>query len=820
MSLDNSAVVPALPTGGYQIDQSLRFNDNDSAYLYRTPSSAATNRKKWTFSAWVKRNNISLGSSTYLFSTANNGIGFDTDDVLFVTRNGVGSVETLAKLRDTGSWYHIVIAVDTTLGSASDRVKIYLNGELQSTNGGNPFSQNYDTEINHTVKHAVGRSEIHGGRYADVYMAEVHEIDGQQLDSSYFGETDEDYGHWKPKKYSGSYGTNGFYLDFDGTYNNDKSGNGNNFTATNLATTDVVLDSPTNNFCTLNKNNPSPYDSPNSATLSEGNLKLQGGTYGGTSNGYHGTIGMNGGKWYWETTMNVDLGTYGAGDYRVGCHTHDLDGLFYDNTYWWESYSYHLEMNIQNNERRIKHHNVGGGYNIDSAYGTGVAGDVQMFAVDLENGQMWFGKNGTWYNSQNPETGANCYIQSSELLDTNKTYLPFVAKYESNSYYIYVNFGQDSSFSGYKTSGSGNYTDGNGQGDFYYEPPSGYLALCSKNLPDPAAIPSENFNTVLYTGNASTQNITTGFATDFVWLKSRSNGGYWHELHDNVRGTQKRLFSNATSAEDTTANTLTSFNSDGFTLGSYPGANASGGSYVAWNWKANGSSSSNTNGSITSTVSANQDAGFSIVSYSGNSTNGATVGHGLSSAPEFITIKSRSRGDEGWWTQHKDLSSGQHYLRLDNTSSQSNAGGNIFNDFPTSSVLKLQDGRGVNQTGETYIAYCFHSVDDFSKAGVYKGNGSTNGAFMFTGFRPAFIIIKRTDASHSWRMFDSKRNDYNTQGNYLTPDSSGAEGDTLLIDFLSNGFKIRSNNDGINGTNSPHIYIAFAEHPFKYTNAK
>jgi len=781
MSLDNSAVVPALPTGGYQIEQSLRFNDNDSAYLSRTPSSSATNRKKWTFSAWVKRNNISFSTSTYLFSTANNGIGLGNGDYIFVTRNGVDSVETSAKLRDTASWYHIVIAVDTTLGSASDRVKIYINGELQSTNGGNPFSQNYDTEINHTTKHAVGRSEIHSGRYADVYMAEIHEIDGQQLDPTYFGETDEDYGHWKPIKYTGSYGTNGFYLDFDGTYYNDKSGNGNNFTANNLSSYDVVPDSPTNNFATFN-----PLDT--NATLAEGNLWAKDlGTY----TDVPATIGMTSGKWYAEF-YNKDsqtslCGITGLGN--NGMNHSEVDSL--RTVYEDNGYIYREGTGVSNT-------------NTGTTHGTG---DIIGVTLDVDGGTIAFYKNGTLVNST-----TNSVYSSNEW--------KFYVGVADNADWI-ANFGQDSSFAGNKTA-QGN-TDGNGIGDFYYTPPSGYLALCTANLPDPDVIPSEHFNTVLYTGNGSTQSITgVGFQPDFVWGKNRVEGQY-HSLMDAVRGTNSLLHSNTTSAEIASgSNAITSFDSDGFSLGSWYEYNKSGQAYVAWNWKANGSGVSNTNGSITSTVSANQDAGFSIVNFTGTGSNG-TVGHGLSQAPEMMIFKRRDSGSSNWITYHKGIGNGYNlFLNLANAKDTDGA---LYwqSTDPTSTVFTAGGYSQLNYSGSDTIGYCFHSVDGFSKVGSYTGNGSSDGTFVYTGFRPAFVMQKRIDSGGGWHMFDNERSaPYNEITVRLEADNADAEntGGPPDTDLLSNGFKWRTSFDNINVSGGDYIYIAFAENPFKYTNAR
>jgi hypothetical protein len=264
---------------------------------------------------------------------------------------------------------------------------------------------------------------------------------------------------------------------------------------------------------------------------------------------------------------------------------------------------------------------------------------------------------------------------------------------------------------------------------------------------------------------------------------------------------------------------VTSFDADGFTLGSGTfETNDSRQGYVAWNWKANGSGVSNTNGSITSTVSANQDAGFSIVSYTGES-GPSTVGHGLSQAPEMIIVKDRTSANE-WVVYHSSNTSAPEtdYLRLDSTNATADYG--FWNDTaPTSTVFTVGDLQPVNGGwGNNYIAYCFHSVDGFSKVGSYTGNGSSDGTFVYTGFRPAFVMIKRTNNTSSWGMFDGERNPYNDVDRNLLANASDSEYTQTYLDFVSNGFKFRGT--AYNNSGDSFIYIAFAENPFKYTNAR
>jgi hypothetical protein len=387
-----------------------------------------------------------------------------------------------------------------------------------------------------------------------------------------------------------------------------------------------------------------------------------------------------------------------------------------------------------------------------------------------------------------------------------------------------MNFGQDSSFSGIKTAQG--YQDSNDIGDFYYTPPTGFLALCTKNLPDVAVVPSEHFNTVLWTGTTSYDRDITGIGFDpsLVWIKSRSDA-YEQLWFDTVRGAGKRLMSHNTNAESVNMSTLNAFITDGFTLGNGSGVDLSvngntSKTYVAWNWKANGSGSSNTDGTITSTVSANTDAGFSIISYTGNATANATVGHGLSKAPELVISKVRNYSNHIWSIFVKELGN-QNHLAFTSAASHNEWEGH---EGTTSSVINLSDNASsnLNHASKNVITYAFHSVDGYSKVGSYTGNASTDGTFVYTGFRPMLIITKSTQRSEHWRMRDTVRDTDNPLNTHLEANTSGAEqvNNGVDIDILSNGFKLRSSDSGVNANGEKWIYLAFAETPFKYSNAR
>jgi hypothetical protein len=552
-----------------------------------------------------------------------------------------------------------------------------------------------------------------------------------------------------------------------------------------------MLDTPTNNFATWN------VLTPVDVTLSEGNLKSTNGS------GYDiitATIPMQSGKWYWEILIQASTGydSIGILDPNACGMIDEFLGARNCGSYGYNGWSGAKKAND--------------GLNI--AYGDSYAsaGNVMGVAYDGDNGTITFYKNGV---SQG---------QAFSGIDTTKFYTAGYSDYDNGTGgAVVANFGQDSSFAGNKTTGSANANDGT-YGDFYYTPPSGFLALCTKNLPDPAVIPSEHFNTVLYVGNKpSTQSITgVGFQPDFLWIKDRVSAN-WHQLFDILRDSTKSLNSNTTSAEANESDQVQSLDSDGFSLGTSDSINGAR-NFVAWNWKANGAGVSNTSGDITSTVSANADAGFSIVSYTGNGSNSQRIGHGLSKAPEMILVKPRNYTDH--WSTYNESLGNTKFMYLDGTDSAWTGNSRWSNTSPTSTVFT--NGVSSPATGGgysyNYIAYCFHSVDGYSKVGSYTGNGSTDGTFVYTGFRPAYVMTKGVDGGtyHNWSIRDNTRSTYNVVDDFVHANSSEAEGtaDGLSMDFNSNGFKLRGSDPGQGTSGEEYIYLAFAETPFKYANAR
>jgi hypothetical protein len=790
------------------ISKSLRFNNADSANLTRTPGSAATSSQKFTVSFWVKRTNLSTDAG-YIFGNgvtagAADAIGFNSSDQLNFEINGTtsGQLVTTQVFRDVSSWYHIVYAVDTTQATASNRIKVYVNGVQVTAFGTASYpSQNYNFVRFNQNTYAQYIGFIRGGAssiyYLSGYLAEIYDIDGQQLDPTSFGMTNPQTGQWIPLKYSGTYGTNGFYLNFKDatsttTLGYDYSGNANNWTANNFSVTagagnDSLTDVPTpwfaynttgdvggvirGNYCTL-----TPLVLGSLTTLSNGNLQAAFSNW----NSSLGTMAFpTTGKWYYEVLVS-------STEPLIGIAKNDSLINSAVTTYFTQnstSYGYYTGGS--------KHTGPG---NSSTSYGASfTSGDLIGVALDSDNGTLTFYKNGS--------------SQGTAFTSLVGPFLPVVGASNGS---LTVNFGQR---------------------PFAYTPPTGFRSLCTTNLPATAigfGLTNQGgnyFNPIIYTGDGTNPRSLTGvgFQPDFVWIKARSTT-YWHRLADSVRGVGKELFSNATDAEVTnnTQGSVQAFNSDGFTLSGSSGnsdLNGSGITYVAWNWKASGSTVSNTAGTITSTVSANTTAGFSIVTYTGTGTNGATVGHGLGVVPDMIIIKRRNSTGQ-WATYHSSIGN-TGALRLNTTSATITDVSFWNNTSPTSTVFTIGVDGDVNTNTGTYVAYCFDAIPGYSAFGSYTGNGSADGPFVYMGFRPEFVMVKRTDtAGNEWEIRDAVRDPYNSSTSARLWANSNAELNDFPADLLSNGFKPRSTGTNSNGSGATYIYMAFAEFPFQFANAR
>jgi hypothetical protein len=676
----------------------------------------------------------------------------------------------------SGTWYHIAWVRDSgEFRGYIDGVKVF--DVTDQTTVAAPASTPLE----------IGRN-VYGNRYFTGDMDQVRISNSARYDANFTAPTTPFTADANTKLLAQS--------DFsEGGLGADHSGNYNYFTPTNLGVDNMMLDSPMNNFCTWN---PLLGNGIDRFTLSEGNLKIV--PAGGNWNAITGTMALpDSGKWYWETksdNANVYIGIVDNAEDLTA--TNPTGG-----TVWYGD----------DGRKRID--------GTFSSYGAGYgSANLSGIAVDMDASPRTI----TFYKD-NTSQGV---ITITGSCATDTVY-PYISSLTTN----YINFGQDSSFAGQKTA-QGNQ-DGNNKGDFYYAPPTGFLALCTDNLPAPSiALPTDHFNSLVWVGDGTTPRSFTGvgFSPELLWAKNRTVD-VSHMLYDIVRGTgpTKTLESEETKVEGggnaDLYGYLSSFDSDGFTTtdgSSSPNYyfNENTRNYVAWNWKAGGTAASNTDGSITSSVSANPTAGFSIVKWTGTGSN-ATVGHGLSQAPDLIINKSLATV-HNWavqsilWTSASDT----NMLYLDTSAAQADDT-NVFQAAPTASVFSPQGGAwaGIG-AASAYIAYCFHSIEGYSKVGTYIGNGSTNGPFIYTGFKPAFLMVKNFSVGDDWTMMDDERSPYNLVQKSLVANQVLVETDNAAkgMDFISNGVKMRNADNGLNYSGGSFLYLAFAENPFKTSNAR
>ena len=760
---------------GYKISRSLRFNSGDSAYLNRTPGSTG-NRKTWTWSLWLKR--TSLGTQSMVWSCGGNNVGGDSDylECFFNSSNklGIGTLNGVRLVstqvfRDPSAWMHLVVKLDTTQATVSNRLVVYVNNfeitAWDTDSRSTYFTQNSDQGVNRTEPHLIGRQSYSGSDNSNHYLAEVQFIDGQALTPSSFGETDTITGVWKPKKYAGTYGTNGFYLNFSDnsgttstTLGKDSSGNGNNWTPNNFSVTagagnDSLIDTPTpyadggngrGNYCTLNP----LWPSGGVRTFANGNLEITGGGTSANSTEYANWT-VSSGKWYYEATLSspgaTNITSVGTNSVR-----YRADGTF-------------------------------------STSGSGASytsNDVIGVAFDIGAGTVQFYKNGSSQGTVN-------------VTANSETTPQFTLGGGSPAPAWIFNFGAR---------------------PFAYTPPSGFVALNTQNLPEPSIKkPGSYMDVKLYTGTSSTQSITgLGFSPDLVWVKNRGSTNS-HALFDSARGAGYRLSSNETTAQVDNTAYFTAFTSDGFTVASNGGeTNLSANTYVAWCWDESAT------------------PGFDIVTYTGQSGDDVnrTINHNLGVTPSFIVIKNRdwAASSAAWAVWHQSETT--KGLLLDVTDSSSTT---IYNEHfgaqPTSTTFTTRSGTGVstgnryrtNGRADGYVAYLWSEVAGFSKFGSYTGNGSSDGPFCFCGFRPRWVMIKRSDSADYWWLKDSARSPSNPANLRLAPNYSNAEADDAAFnsaDFLSNGFKLRGTDTTTNASGGTYVFAAFSESPFKYSLAR
>lgn len=801
-ALNNSPLLGASGSQGYFLNRSLRFRASASAWLNRTPASLG-NQHTWTWSCWVKRGTI---GPQIIYNTAGSinsnsalaQIYFDNNNKLNFFQYNVSTtyttIATTQVFRDFSSWYHIVIAYDDPQATASNRVKIYVNGvQVTAFDTATYPTQNFNGYFNLTQPHSYARDiESLPITYFDGYLAEINFIDGQALTPTSFGAYNATTGVWQPIKYTGTYGTQGYYLNFQdnsaataAAIGKDSSGNGNNWTPNNISVTagttydsmtDVpTLTSPTQaNFPVLNA-----VSAYSGLPISSANLQTTAVASGANWFSRSTTMAFSSGKIYAEFSMpSITSGAQGNPvGFGIMPSSVDFSAIGQQIGGSGYGYGFYCPDTAGTSPKKI----VAG---TTTAVGTGTATattDIFMVAFDLTNGNAWFGKNGTWY-AGDPSAGTGASITGI----TAGEYIFGLSVYRDGTYTnntAAINFGQR---------------------PFTYTPPTGFKSLNTYNLPAPT-IPNgaTQFAATLWTGTGVTRNIDNtvngvSFQPDLVWLKIRSSADS-NGLFDAVRGASKRLQSNDTGAEATTTAVQSAFLSNGFTVGTDVQSNGSGSTYVGWQWKESASS------------------GLDIVLQTLGTTGINTITHNLNVVPKMVIAK-RTNGVEQWLVYQSSATTQSQYLGLNTTAAVATSANLWGSSAFTSSQIYFS-----GTSGNAYVFYIFSEIAGYSKFGSYTGNGSTDGVFVYTGFRPRWVMLKLTSAAgYDWVILDTSRNTYNVMQTGLQANSTAADNSTssYYIDTLSNGFKLRNAYAGLNGSGSTYIYAAFAENPFNYSLAR
>jgi hypothetical protein len=786
------------------IERSAWF-DGATDYMARQNGAAFANNQEAIFSFWVLR--TKLDTQQVFFGSVEGGEGFELQfentNKLWLYQNNTYNQKTTAVYRDIG-WYHILVSFDTSQATASDRVKLWVNGE-QVTNFSTATYNPQNTKILGLTGLMTGAETMRIGNYNNTvanyyyfsgYVAQacmLESISIQQgdyavsdfLDTYTFGVNGSQY---VPKAdadiaaLATAAGGNSFCLTTaigDGT---DASGNGNNFTPTSMSdAANGSANTPSLVYPVLN-------------ILDRGDTGLA--TF---KDGNEFTV-SNAAAGFMRATMSADTGKF-----YYECQ---IDGLPSAN------FEFGMQDTVALNTGDAS---VGNGFVLHIAssgainlYEGGTAGASQetgvtdaahtfQCAVDFDSGKFWFGRDDTWYGSGNPAAGTN----ETGTFTAGLRLAPVVGRDSSASTVAEQRLVWDS-------------------GSFGGTMPTGFLEWSSANLPTPVYQGIDYFNPILYTGNGSTNAITgVGFQPDLVWIKNTSSATS-HSLYDAVRGVQKQLESDNTSAETTETTGLTAFGSDGFTVGSLAQVNGNTNKLMGWSWLAGGAGASNTDGSITSTVSKAAADHFSIVTYTGTGA-AATVGHGLGGVPDLIMVK--NRGTTGnWATQSSETSYSTNVFYLDLANNFATAGVNVWNNTdPTSSVFSINSSADTNASTNTYVAYCFKNVPGVCQIGSYKGNGSSDGPYISLGFTPSWLMVKSIQGTYGteWFMYDlTRRNSLQTYagGNanydilYANLSSAGTRYySTAGVDFIADGFKIRGTATDLNHSGTTFLYIAIAD---------
>lgn len=812
----------------YQIQRGLRFRANATAWLHRnvTNTPADTNGLRKTYSMWVKRG--ALGSVQELISNYNAttyfwGLYFASDDRLCFTAVEAGTTQAAkfssAVYRDVGAWMHVVLVTDTASATAEDRIQIWVNGTRITSWNTNTLPPINAITSSAFVAPSAGTWFFNLGRlanasnYLDGYLSYVVGVDGQALTPASFGQTDAS-GNWAPKDYAGTYGTNGFRLKFDDptsltTLMADSSGNGNNWTSNNISLTagvnyDSMLDVPLGgggaergNYCTLNPlvRHVSP------CVLFNGNLDT--GNSGATSQSQNtsGTFQTSTPSYYELTAFNV-----GGSIDGLGFSGFAKPDVVYASLGYPGSVAGSFGCAVAAGQWYLRKE---GGASTRTTFSGITNGDVMMIAYNPATGNAWFGKNGVWNGTGNPSTGANPDMTGL----TWTVAVPSVSIWNDGSSSVHWN---------------ANF----GQRPFAYTPPTGFKALHTGNLPDPAIKKPTNYVAVTTRTGNGTNGYTWTDTTAVPFTPKMTDTKRRDAVSSHIKYnalTSRNLSTNATTggaaASAYTNGGVTALVSGGLTFGvgstDIANVNASAGTYVDTFTKGGASTVTNNAGTISSQVCVDTVAGIALITYVGNGVSGATVGHGLGLVPDVFETKSESSGVGNWGYYHSALGPTK-VLNTNSTGAATTTSAAWNNTAPTSSVMTLGSGNDVNASGVTYFAVARVAVAGFSSFGSYVGNSSADGPVGNIGLRPKSLKVKcATTGSTSWLMLDAARDTSNPASTRLFSEANNAEASgTHLIDFLANGYKVRNTGNFSNQSGDTYVYEAYAEAPFKYALAR
>jgi hypothetical protein len=791
---------------GYQISRAVRLSRLRSTYLTRTFSGAPSSNTLQTFSFWFKRGQLSAQQMLVAgydgSSTAPSFMSFESDDTFAIDLGGTAAnlMKSTALFRDISKPLHIHVWLDTSQPTAGNRFGVTIDGVAVALSG--TMVQNAGQFLRGNSNNKIGVQYTAATTFADGVISDFYAIDGAQVLASSFGQFDGTTGVWIPVTPSGlTYGTNGFHLDFSDNSNNtaatlgaDRSGNGNNYTPTNLAITgvtgnDSVTDTPTNygtdtglggevrgGFPVFNW-----LDKPSSVALGDANLSANWASV--TANQQaRGSIALpTSGKWYWEVYLETNTNANGymglANDAKTASAAAVAPGFDVN------SWSLRPADGAVSGGRPAKYTNGASGGNFGAASTLFGQATTYGFMWDAGTNSLYVRDATGWMNASN----------SSDASPTTAIY----GSLGAGTYFPAVGFNSGGSQ-------SSKFWFNFGQKPFAYTAPTGALCLATMNLATPAIVkPKSYFDVNLRTGTGAPIGISGfGFQPDFVWIKGRS-GATGHALYDSQRGPHFSIDTSSSAVQATDTGGLDSFNPSGFTLndGTLAKVNTVAATYVDWMWKR---------GAL---------PGFDIVQYTGT-TSAQNVGHAVGVTPEMIIIKRLTTLAEDFPVYHKNQNAspqaGSLFL---STNAGYAADSTIFNNTaPTSSLFSVGTSATSNVLSASFVAYLFASVAGFSKVGSYTGNGSADGPFVFCGFRPRFVMTKRIDTTGDWLISDSARDPFNVSSATLIPNQSLGETSAATMDFLSTGFKPRSSTLGNISTGS-YVYIAFADIPFKYSAA-